>query len=432
MNNSEKAYRELLQNSLNRITDEIALLESQNNGLISVVTKTQKRIEKLKVEQQHLQAELAARINKNQELEPGAIVGSLDGKIKDSVQKLKMKQARIGELESLNSTISSKIGHRIMDRRIMRATRKMQNQQCRINLLSDIQKALLLPKYIVEKFRLGSYSKKEGNVSYYENKLAETTAKTQKLQPEIHLLDNIKAKYYDIKGKYYAKKLERAQEKLRKLQEKGVQNKVLGANAVAMSKEDTDKLRQRMKQQQEQVTQQQEQATQQQEQVTQQQEQVTQQQEQVTQQQEQVPQQQEQATQQPKQVTQQPEQVTQQQTPDINQSSPIIMPGPQPNPDAKIVMPGPQPNPDAKIVMPGPQPNPDAKIVMPGPQPNPEAKLVIPGSQSNPDAELVLPPRNETITAASLAEEASKQQTAKQNTQQNVQEQQGPVLQKAA
>ena len=431
MNNSEKAYRELLQNSLNRITDEIALLESQNNGLISVVTKTQKRIEKLKVEQQHLQAELTARINKNQELEPGAIVGSLDGKIKDNVQKLKMKQARIGELESLNSTISSKIGHRIMDRRIMRATRKMQNQQCRINLLSNIQKALLLPKYIVEKFRLGRYSKKEGNVSYYENKLAETTAKTQKLQPEIHLLDNIKAKYYDIKGKYYAKKLERAQEKLRKLQEKGVQNKVLGANAVAMSKEDTDKLRQRMKQQQEQVTQQQEQVTQQQEQVTQQQEQVTQQQEQVTQQQEQ--------------VTQQQKQEAQQQTSDINQSSPIIIPGPQPNPDAKIVMPGPQPNPDAKIVMPGPQPNPDAKIVMqgpqpnpdaklvmPGPQPNPEAKLVIPGSQSNPDAELVLPPRNETITAASLAEEASKQQTAKQNTQQNVQEQQGPVLQKAA
>ena len=246
MNNSENNYREILENSLKHITEEMALLQSQSNGLMKVITQSEKRLEKLKIEQKHIQAELQMRIKENQTIEPGVLVGTLDSKIENILKKKETQAEKVAELEELKSNVSSRLGSAIINRRSRRAIKKLQNQQCRINLISDIQKALLMPKYIVEKFKLGRYSKKTGKVSYAQNKIDQINQKRQNLDPENKIIDSIKDAIYDIKGEYYANKLEKAQEKLKKLQTKGVQNHILGANVVAMTKKDINNLRKRM------------------------------------------------------------------------------------------------------------------------------------------------------------------------------------------
>ena len=54
LNNSETVYREILQKSLNRITDEIILLETQNSKLLNIVTNSNKRLEHLRLGQEQI------------------------------------------------------------------------------------------------------------------------------------------------------------------------------------------------------------------------------------------------------------------------------------------------------------------------------------------------------------------------------------------
>ena len=108
---------------------------------------------------------------------------------------------------------------------------------------------MMMPKHIADRYRLGKYSKRQGNVNYYENKVNEIENRQSKLSPEENIIDKVKSKYYDIIGKHYAKKLDKSRKLLEKLQQKGVQTRILGANAAAISKKATDKLRQRMQNQ---------------------------------------------------------------------------------------------------------------------------------------------------------------------------------------
>lgn len=137
----------------------------------------------------------------------------------------------------------------IINRRINHERAKIQRLRSAKNVISDVQKAMMMPKHIADRYRLGKYSKRQGNVNYYENKVNEIENRQSKLSPKENIIDKVKSKYYDIIGKHYAKKLDKSRKLLEKLQQKGVQTRILGANAAAISKKATDKLRQRMQNQ---------------------------------------------------------------------------------------------------------------------------------------------------------------------------------------
>lgn len=249
MNNSETVYREILQSSLNRINDEIILLETQNNKLMNLITSSEKRIEHLKLERKQIQLELKNRIETNQTKVDGITKEFIDDRIKAIADKQGNHYKRINELESLKKEVNSNVARAIINRRIIHEKKKVARLRSTTNMISDIQKAMMMPKQAVDRYRLGKYAKRQGNVNYYENKVNEVENHQSNLNPEKNIVDKAKSVYYDIKGKHYAKKLDKSRKLLEKLQQKGVQKRILGANAAAISKKAADKLRQRMQRQ---------------------------------------------------------------------------------------------------------------------------------------------------------------------------------------
>ena len=217
----------MLEKALYRITDEINLLEEQKDGLFSIVKQTEKKIERLRIEQAQLQRELAKRNEEDFSREEGIVEKIVDGRVSKANAK-------------------SNAGRRNIERKIVREQTKMFRYRKYVKLVTTVQRATIIPKYMLDKYRLGKFSKRQGNVNYYENKVAETECKQSLLNPEESIVNKVQSVYYDIKGKYYAKRLDRANKKLEKLQQKGVQNRILGANVATINKKDTDKLRQRM------------------------------------------------------------------------------------------------------------------------------------------------------------------------------------------
>lgn len=248
MNNSEKNYREILQNSLNRINDEIILLETQNNKLLNIITSSVKRIERLRIEKEQIQKELKSRSSLNQTKVEGVTKEFIDDRIESITKKQGTHSQRIRELESLRKEVNSNLARSIIDRRIRHERKKNSRLKGAKNLISDVQKAMIMSKYIVERYKLGKYVKRQVNVNYFEDKVANTNSKRSLLNPDESIVDKVQSVYYDKKGKYYAKRLDQANKKLEKLQRKGVQNRILGANVAVMNKKDTDKLRKRMDQ----------------------------------------------------------------------------------------------------------------------------------------------------------------------------------------
>lgn len=249
MNNSENTYREILQKSINRINDEIILLEIQNNKLINIVGSSEKRIEQLKLEKEQMLNELKSRIETKQTKVDGIATEFIDDRIKDIANKGYTHSERIKELESLKSQVNSNISRAIINKKINNERMKLVRLRNATNLVSDIQKAMILSKHAVDKYRLRKYAKRQGNVNYYENQVNKIENLQSKLNPEENIVDKVKAAYYDMKGNHYAKKLDKSTRLLEKLQQKEIRKHILGANVAAISKKAADKLRKRMQSQ---------------------------------------------------------------------------------------------------------------------------------------------------------------------------------------
>ena len=98
-------------------------------------------------------------------------------RIKDISKKQGDYSKKITELESLKQEVSSNIARAIINRRINHERAKIQRLRGAKNLISDVQKAMMLPKHAVDRYRLRKYSKRQGNVNYYNNKVSVVEAK---------------------------------------------------------------------------------------------------------------------------------------------------------------------------------------------------------------------------------------------------------------
>ena len=231
INNSEVQYRYLLENSLNKVTEEIALLELQKDTFLGIIKQNEKRIEKLRVEQTRLKQELENRNSKEITKTGGKAEEVMDTVHTMLSEKQKVSSQKINAYQQLMASASSPRRYRKISRKMYREKRKQLRRAKIIRILDKLQRATIMPKYLLDKIRLKRYASAQGNYNFASQKLAE-------LGQSPNASERKKEKYEQKKQK--------AQEKLRKLKEKGVTAKVIGANVAAINKEDTKKLRQRI------------------------------------------------------------------------------------------------------------------------------------------------------------------------------------------
>ena len=231
INNSEAQYRYLLENSLNKVTEEIALLELQKDTFLGIIKQNEKRIEKLRVEQTRLKQELENRNSKEITKTGGKAEEVMDTVHTMLSEKQKVSSQKINAYQQLMASASSSRRYRKISRKMYREKRKQLRRAKIIRILDKLQRATIMPKYLLDKIRLKRYASAQGNYNFASQKLAE-------LGQSPNASERKKEKYEKDKQK--------AQEKLRKLKEKGVTAKVIGANVAAINKEDTKKLRQRI------------------------------------------------------------------------------------------------------------------------------------------------------------------------------------------
>lgn len=231
INNSEAQYRYLLENSLNKVTEEIALLELQKDTFLGIIKQNEKRIEKLRVEQTRLKQELENRNSKEITKTGGKAEEVMDTVHTMLSEKQKVSSQKINAYQQLMASASSSRRYRKISRKMYREKRKQLRRAKIIRILDKLQRATIMPKYLLDKIRLKRYASAQGNYNFASQKLAE-------LGQSPNASERKKEKYEQKKQK--------AQEKLRKLKEKGVTAKVIGANVAAINKEDTKKLRQRI------------------------------------------------------------------------------------------------------------------------------------------------------------------------------------------
>lgn len=231
INNSETQYRYLLETSLNKVTEEIALLELQKDTFLGIVKQNEKRIEKLRVEQTRLKQELENRNSKEITKTGGKAEEVMDTVHTMLSEKQKVSSQKINAYQQLMASASSSRRYRKISRKMYREKRKQLRRAKIIRILDKLQRATIMPKYLLDKIRLKRYASAQGNYNFASQKLA-----------ELGQSPNASAR----KKEKYEQKKQKAQEKLRKLKEKGVTAKVIGANVAAINKEDTKKLRQRI------------------------------------------------------------------------------------------------------------------------------------------------------------------------------------------
>lgn len=231
INNSEAQYRYLLENSLNKVTEEIALLELQKDTFLGIIKQNEKRIEKLRVEQTRLKQELENRNSREITKTGGKAEEVMDTIHTMLSEKQKVSSQKINAYQQLMASASSSRRYRKISRKMYREKRKQLRRAKIIRILDKLQRATIMPKYLLDKIRLKRYASAQGNYNFASQKLA-----------ELGQSPNASAR----KKEKYEQKKQKAQEKLRKLKEKGVTAKVIGANVAAINKEDTKKLRQRI------------------------------------------------------------------------------------------------------------------------------------------------------------------------------------------
>lgn len=235
MNNSETIYRQILQKSLDRITEEIVLLQTQNKGLLKIFSASERRIEKLRIEREQIQSELNER-DKTSEREDSIPNGFLDGRINAITEKQTKHSQQLSELEQSKKYVHSYLGKMRINSRIKHERKKILRLKSTKNIISDVQKAMMMPKHVINRYRLGKYAKRQGDVNYFQNKLQDSEAKKELANTTPNIIGNVMSVYYDFRGKYYAKKLEKAASKLEKLKKPGVQTHFFGANPIVIPK----------------------------------------------------------------------------------------------------------------------------------------------------------------------------------------------------
>lgn len=242
MNNSDLAYKNMLQEKLKKINGQINDLEKRNTGLRALVDKTSITIERLKLQAKDLNEQIANFTAKAELNAVESVVvdtfDALSAKQNESSQKAEDK---IKELEALKAKLKTTRAKRKIERKIEHQQKIIKGLQKGNNIVSGIQKIVIYPKYHREITRNKLLNQQQAKANYSKDRYDDIQQMRSMLNQD-KTIDRIKDAIYEFKGNRYLKKQKRAEEVLAQMKKSKHPIVMRGAKAVVVSKKIKDKI----------------------------------------------------------------------------------------------------------------------------------------------------------------------------------------------
>lgn len=251
MNNSDIAYRKMLEDKIKKLQGQISDLEKKNTGLRLTNDYTTEAIERKKLEVEKLQEELKDYTEK---AELGAVgetfVEEFDSIVDMDNEKKQAAQDKISELQDLKSRLTTARAQRKIDRKIRRQQKIIENLQKKDNFISGVQRVFMYPKYRKEMKKKQLLSNQEAKIAVAEANYHDAVEMQAMLDPDNSFVDRIKDSIYEWKKSRYLRKRERAAEILDKMQKCDSPIQMRGAVPVVITKRLKDKFTGKLQQEQ--------------------------------------------------------------------------------------------------------------------------------------------------------------------------------------
>lgn len=249
MNNSDRIYKEMINDSIKKINERIADLEKKNKGIRAILGDFDEKIESLKVESNQLKnqlEELEQRIARRVEVnEVGEILLDIyDEKSENNVAKQEEIRQNIERLEALKGNLQTSRAKRKIAKKIEHQQNIIKRLQKKSVRIDKKQRVILFPKTRKEQKRNRLMSRQQGKVNVVTSKINDNNELQAMLNPESSIIDSMKSTIYDIKGAFYQRKLKHSKDVLETMQNSNTIIALRGANAITLSKKAANKFRQ--------------------------------------------------------------------------------------------------------------------------------------------------------------------------------------------
>lgn len=248
MNNSDRVYKSILQDKLNKINKQIIELEKRNTGLRLLTDQTTTKIESLRLQAAQIQEEIA-QFTERQEINAmgDTVVETFDEIVGFHDEKRQTAEATLAELQQLKSQLTTKRAIRKIEKKISHQQQILQKLRKSDTRISGIQKAIMYPKAYREMKKNQILAKAEAKVNVAEANVQDMEALQAMLDPESSIKDSILNTVYEIKKAHYLRKADRANQVLEQMkQSKGIIG-MKGAKAVVITKNLKNKLNNKLR-----------------------------------------------------------------------------------------------------------------------------------------------------------------------------------------
>ena len=211
LNRSEEAYINIIESSIRNYDEQIEAQREIVDSLDSTAKKERVRLKTLESERERLQQELdnVRTVGMDENL----VLDDLSDKIDKIEENVEDKTEQISELEDAREQITSRFADRIVDKKIVRLHRKIDNLQNKAIRIGAVQQVILISKVQKDKF-----------INHFKNiNRIKTETNIEDLDSKIEsnqtVMDNVRSKILSVQNGYYLNKHDKAVEKLARIEE---------------------------------------------------------------------------------------------------------------------------------------------------------------------------------------------------------------------
>lgn len=222
LNRSEEAYINIIESSIRNYDEQIEAQREIVDSLDSTAKKERVRLKTLESERERLQQELdnVRTVGMDENL----VLDDLSDKIDKIEENVEDKTEQISELEDAREQITSRFADRIVDKKIVRLHRKIDNLQNKAIRIGAVQQVILISKVQKDKFinhfKNINRIKTETNIEDLESKIeSNQTVMDNVLDPDHNIVDKVRSKILSVQNGYYLNKHDKAVEKLARIEE---------------------------------------------------------------------------------------------------------------------------------------------------------------------------------------------------------------------
>ena len=242
MNNSDLAYKNLLEKKVLKLQKDISELEKRNKGIRLTNDYTTELIERKKLEVAKIQEALK---DYTERVELGvvgsAVVEKFDEFAAYDSEKRQIAADKIKELNELKSRLTTVRAKAKIDKKIKHQQKVIERLQKKDNFISGVQKVVMYPKHRKEMKKQQLLSKQESKVLVSENSYNDLVEMQAMLDPEHSVIDRLRNNIFEMKKSHYLRKRDRAAEILEKMQTCKHSIQMRGAAPIVISKRLKDK-----------------------------------------------------------------------------------------------------------------------------------------------------------------------------------------------